>query len=103
MDEMWLAGASIMERRSFPKKRSITRSVPRQYVPGIRNAWYFCPGMAVEQGVQETHQSYGLAGGYTAWVVLVPELNLGVSVLMNQGVPLPQTAMIRQIIDMFRG
>jgi CubicO group peptidase (beta-lactamase class C family) len=46
----------------------------------------------------------GLAGGYTAWVVLVPELNLGVSVLMNQGTTAsPQTAIARQIIDLYRG
>ncbi|MDY0175115.1 MAG: hypothetical protein RBR62_07985, partial [Bacteroidales bacterium] len=45
----------------------------------------------------------GLAGGYTAWVVLVPELNLGVSVLMNQGTTTtPEISLARQIIDLYR-
>ena len=36
-------------------------------------------------------------------MVLVPELNLGVSVIMNQGsTTSPQTAIIRQVIDLFR-
>ncbi|MDD2770700.1 MAG: serine hydrolase, partial [Bacteroidales bacterium] len=46
----------------------------------------YAQGWRVEQGVQGKLINHtGLAGGYTAWVVLVPEMNLGVSVLMNQG------------------
>ena len=65
----------------------------------------YAQGWRIEQGVQGKLINHtGLAGGYTAWVVLVPELNLGVSVLMNQGsTTSPQTAIIRQVIDLFRG
>jgi CubicO group peptidase (beta-lactamase class C family) len=65
----------------------------------------YAQGWRVEQGVQGKLINHtGLAGGYTAWVVLVPEMNLGVSVLMNQGsTTSPQTAIVRQIIDMYRG
>lgn len=65
----------------------------------------YAQGWRIEQGVQGKLINHtGLAGGYTAWVVLVPELNLGVSVLMNQGsTTAPHTAIIRQIIDLYRG
>ena len=62
-------------------------------------------GWRIEQGVQGKLINHtGLAGGYTAWVVLVPELNLGVSVLMNQGTTTtPEISLARQIIDLYRG
>ena len=72
---------------------------------GQRTGSPVCPGLADRTGRSgQAHQPYGTGRGYTAWVVLVPELNLGVSVLMNQGsTTSPQTAIIRQVIDLFRG
>ncbi|HHV40104.1 MAG TPA: serine hydrolase [Bacteroidales bacterium] len=64
----------------------------------------YAQGWRIEQGVQGKLINHtGLAGGYTAWVVLVPELNLGVSVLMNQGTTTtPEISLARQIIDLYR-
>ena len=104
--KMWLAGGVYNGTQILSKE-----TVDYLFSPQTICSWdkervvLYAQGWRVEQGVQGKLINHtGLAGGYTAWVVLVPELNLGVSVLMNQGsTTSPQTAMIRQIIDMFRG
>lgn len=65
----------------------------------------YAQGWRIEQGEQGKLINHtGLAGGYTALVVLVPELDMGVSVLMNQGsTTYPHYAVARTLIDLCRG
>lgn len=104
--KMWLNKGKFGEQQILTEK-----TVDYLFSPQTICSWdeervvLYAQGWRVEQGVQGKLINHtGLAGGYTAWVVLVPEMNLGVSVLMNQGsTTSPQTAIVRQIIDMYRG
>jgi CubicO group peptidase (beta-lactamase class C family) len=103
--KMWLAGGKYKDKQIL-----LPETVNYLFSPQTICSWdnerviLYAQGWRIEQGIQGKLINHtGLAGGYTAWVVLVPELDLGVSVLMNQGsTTSPQTAMIRQIIDLFR-
>lgn len=68
-------------------------------------ALLYAQGWRVEYGPQgKLIHHTGLASGYTALVCLAPDLNLGVTVMMNQGsTNTPHYAIVRQIIDMYRG
>lgn len=104
--KMWLGNGTYKDKQILS-----SRTVQTIFSPGTICSWdnkrviLYAQGWRIEQGVQGKLINHtGLAGGYTAWVVLVPELNLGVSVLMNQGTTAsPQTAIARQIIDLYRG
>lgn len=103
--KMWLANGKYKDKQILSEE-----TVKYLFSPQTICSWdnervvLYAQGWRIEQGVQGKLINHtGLAGGYTAWVVLVPELNLGVSVLMNQGsTTSPQTAIIRQIIDLYR-
>jgi len=104
--KMWLGKGTYQDKQILTEE-----TVNMLFSPQTICSWdnervvLYAQGWRIEQGVQGKLINHtGLAGGFTAWVVLVPELNLGVSVLMNQGsTTSPQTAIIRQVIDLFRG
>ncbi|NLA16054.1 MAG: serine hydrolase [Bacteroidales bacterium] len=103
--KMWLNNGTYKDKQILS-----SGTIQTIFSPGTICSWnnerviLYAQGWRIEQGVQGKLINHtGLAGGYTAWVVLVPELNLGVSVLMNQGTTTsPEIAMARQIIDLYR-
>jgi len=103
--KMWLGKGSYQGRQILTEETVENLTAPQTICSwDNERVVLYAQGWRIEQGVQGKLINHtGLAGGYTAWVVLVPELNLGVSVIMNQGsTTSPQTAIIRQVIDLFR-
>lgn len=104
--QMWLNsgkynGKQIISKENVNflwKPQTICSSNDKQMV-------LYAQGWRVEQGEQGRLINHtGLAGGYTAWVALAPEYNLGVSVLTNVGTTTSAAlALGRAIIDLYRG
>lgn len=62
-------------------------------------------GWTIEEGEEGRYIRHtGLAYGYTAIVGLVPDLDMGIAILTNNGATSdPQAAIVRQLISMYRG
>lgn len=108
---MWLGKGTFTDDAGKTVKVLDPSSVDFLFSPQTICSWddnrvvLYAQAWRIEQGIQGKLINHtGLAGGYTAWVVLVPELNLGVSILANQGsTTYPHYAIGRSVIDLYRG
>ncbi len=104
--QMWLNGGKYKDKQILSKESIEFLWKPQTICSDDKDrVVLYAQGWRIEQGEQGKLINHtGLAGGFTAWVALVPEYNLGVSVLANEGSTTSvELALGRAVIDLYRG